>query len=90
MPSNVAVKSLGCLCRCLSGIRCTHRVSPVLESRSVLFEFAQSRRLFAFFLMVSHISAYSICCLPWQFPTMLRRFFIRARVGDDILIDVVH
>ena len=38
-----------------------------------------------FFLMVLHISAYSIRCLSLPFPTISCRFFIRARVGDDIL-----
>ncbi|MEG7522028.1 MAG: hypothetical protein M3H12_02875, partial [Chromatiales bacterium] len=40
---------------------------------------------FAFFLMVLHISAYSIRFLWSPFPTMSRRFFFRARVGDDIV-----
>ena len=39
----------------------------------------------AFFLMVFHISAYSIRCLSSPCFTISRRFFIRARVGDDIL-----
>ena len=38
-----------------------------------------------FFLMVLHISAYSIRCLSLPFSTISRRFVIRARVGDDIL-----
>ena len=39
---------------------------------------------FAFFLMVLHISAYSIRCLSSPFSIISRRFVIRARVGDDI------
>ena len=39
----------------------------------------------AFFLMVMHISAYSIRCLSSQLPTISRRFFIRSLVGNDIL-----
>ena len=39
----------------------------------------------AFFYMVLHISAHSIPCLSSVFPNISRRFFIRARVGDDIL-----
>ena len=39
----------------------------------------------AFFLMVLHISAYSIRCLLSPFPAISRPFVIRARVGDDIL-----
>ena len=39
----------------------------------------------AFFLMVLHISAYSIICLLSPFPAISRRFVIRTRVGDDIL-----
>ena len=39
----------------------------------------------AFFLMVLHISAYSIRCLLSPFSAISRRFVIRARVGDDIL-----
>ena len=39
----------------------------------------------AFFLMVLHISVYSIRCLSSPFSTISRRFVIRARVGDDIL-----
>ena len=39
----------------------------------------------AFFLMVLHISAYSICCLLSPFCAISRRFVIRARVGDDII-----
>ena len=38
-----------------------------------------------FFLIVLHISAYSIRCLLSPFPAISRRFVIRARVGDDIL-----
>ena len=37
------------------------------------------------FLMVLHISAYSILCLLSPFPAICRRFVIRARVVDDIL-----
>ena len=40
---------------------------------------------FVFFLMVLHISAYSIRCLLSPCPAISRRFVIRARVGDDIL-----
>ena len=39
----------------------------------------------AFFLMVLHISAYSIRCLSSPFPTISRRYVIRALGGDDIL-----
>ena len=39
----------------------------------------------AFFLMVLHISAYSIRCLLSSFPAISRRFVIRALVGEDIL-----
>ena len=39
----------------------------------------------AFFLMVLHISAYSIRCLLSPFPAISRCFVIRARIGDDIL-----
>ena len=39
----------------------------------------------AFFLMVLHISAYSIRCLSSQCSTISRRFVIRAHVGDGIL-----
>jgi len=39
----------------------------------------------AFFVMVLHISAYSIRCLSLPFPIISRRFVIRALVGDDIL-----
>ena len=39
----------------------------------------------AFFLMVLHISAYSVHCLLSPFPAISRRFVTRARVGDDIL-----
>ena len=39
----------------------------------------------AFFLMVLHISAYSIHCLLSPFPAISRHFFIRTRVCDDIL-----
>ena len=39
----------------------------------------------AFFVIVLHISAYSIRCLLSSFPATSRHFFIRARVGDDIL-----
>ena len=35
--------------------------------------------------MVLHISAYCIRCLSSPFPTISRRFVIRARVVDDIL-----
>ena len=38
----------------------------------------------AFFLMVFHISAYSISCLLSQFPAISRRFVIKTRVVDDI------
>ena len=38
-----------------------------------------------FFLMVLHISAYSVRCLLSPFPAISRRFVIRVRVGDDIL-----
>ena len=38
----------------------------------------------AFLLMVLNMSAYSIRCLS-SFPTISRRFIIRALVGDDIL-----
>ena len=38
-----------------------------------------------FFLMVLHISAYSIRYLMSPFPAISHRFVIRARVGDDIL-----
>ena len=39
----------------------------------------------AFFLMVLHISAYSILCSLSLFSAISRRVVIRARVGDDIL-----
>ena len=39
----------------------------------------------AFFLMVLHISAYSISCLLSPLPAISRRFVIRARVDDDSL-----
>ena len=39
----------------------------------------------AFFLMVLHISAYSIRCLLSLFSAISRRFVTSARVGDDIL-----
>ena len=39
----------------------------------------------AFFLMILHISAYSIRCLLSPFLAISRRFFMRARAGDDIL-----
>ena len=39
----------------------------------------------ACFLMVLHISAYSIRCLLSSFPAISRCFFIRAHVGDAIL-----
>ena len=39
----------------------------------------------AFFLIVLHVSAYSIRCLLSPFSSISRRFFIRARVGDIIL-----
>ena len=39
----------------------------------------------AFFLMVLHISAYSVRCISSPFSTISRRFITRARVGDDIL-----
>ena len=39
----------------------------------------------AFFLMVLHISTYSIICLLSPFFAISRRFVIRARVGDDVL-----
>ena len=39
----------------------------------------------AFFLMVLHISAYSIRCLLSLNPAISRRFVVRARIGDDIL-----
>ena len=39
----------------------------------------------AFFVMVLHISAYSIRCLLSPIPAIFRRFFIRARVDVDIL-----
>ena len=38
-----------------------------------------------FFLMVLHISAFSIRCLSSPFSTISCRFVIRVRVGDDIL-----
>ena len=38
-----------------------------------------------FFLIVLHISAYSIFCLLSPFPAISRRFVIRARVGNDII-----
>ena len=34
-----------CWCRCLSGVRCTRLLPPVLEARSALFEFPLSRCL---------------------------------------------
>ena len=39
----------------------------------------------AFFLMVLHISAYSIRCLSSLFPTISRRFVIRSLVGKAVL-----
>ena len=39
----------------------------------------------AFFLMVLHISAYSIRCLLSPFPASYRRVVIRARIDDAIL-----
>ena len=39
----------------------------------------------AFFLMVLHISAYSIRFLLSPFSAISRRFVIRARVGDNIV-----
>ena len=39
----------------------------------------------AFFLMVLHIFAYSSLCLLSPFSSISRRFFIRSRVGDDII-----
>ncbi|KAK2170754.1 hypothetical protein NP493_1143g00056 [Ridgeia piscesae] len=39
----------------------------------------------AFFLMVLHISAYSIRCLLSPFPAISHRFFITAHVGEVIL-----
>ena len=39
----------------------------------------------AFFLMILHISAYSIIYLLSPVPAISRRFVTRARVGDDIL-----
>ena len=39
----------------------------------------------AFFLIVLHISAYSISCLFSPNSTSARRFVISARVGDDII-----
>ena len=39
----------------------------------------------AFYLMVLHISAYSVRCLSSPFSTISRRFVIRTCVGDDIL-----
>ena len=38
-----------------------------------------------FLLTVLRIYAYSIHCLSSPFSTISRRFFTRARVGDDIL-----
>ena len=37
------------------------------------------------FLIILHISAYSLFCLLSPFPSISRRFVIRVRVGDDIL-----
>ena len=39
----------------------------------------------AFFLMIMHISAYSIRCLFSPFLTVSRRVVTTARDGDDIL-----
>ena len=39
----------------------------------------------AFFLMVLHIFAHSVRCLLSPLSAISRRFFIRARVGDDVL-----
>ena len=39
----------------------------------------------AFFLMVWHISAYSIRCLSSPFSIISRRFVISSRVGDALL-----
>ena len=36
-------------------------------------------------MMVLHISAYAIRCIYSPFPTIFRRFVIRALGGDDIL-----
>ena len=38
--------SFSCWCSFPSGVRCTHFLTPVLEARSVLFEFALNRKLF--------------------------------------------
>ena len=40
---------------------------------------------FPFFLIVLHISAYSIRCLSSTAATCSRGFVIKARVDDDIL-----
>ena len=39
----------------------------------------------AFFLVVLHISAYSIRCILSSLPAISRRFVTRTRVRDDIL-----
>ena len=38
-----------------------------------------------FFLMILHISAYSVRCLLSPFPAISRRFVIKAHAGDYIL-----
>ena len=55
--------SSSCLCIFPSGVRCTHLLSPVLEARSVLPEFALSRMFSRSRRMRSRMEYYIIICI---------------------------
>ena len=56
--------SSSCLCRFLSGVRCTHLMYPVLETRSVLLEFALGRKLSRSRRMRRRLGYYIFCTSP--------------------------
>ena len=56
--------SSSCWCRFPSGVPCTYLLSPVLETRSLLLEFALSRRLSRSRQMRGRMGYYILCTSP--------------------------
>ena len=68
----------------VSGLRtCFRLFDAMIVSRMISWLYFLMSSL-AFFLIVMHISGYSIRLLS-PFPAIIRRFIIRAHVDDDIL-----
>ena len=57
-------RSSSCWYKIPSGVRCTDLLSPVLEARSVLLEFALSRKLSRSRRMRCRVGYYIICTCP--------------------------